>query len=132
MPTIETPRARILLADDYEPWRVRIRHTLCSRPEWQIVGEAENGVAAVQKTAELRPDVVLLDVAMPILNGIEAAKLIRQSWPTCNIVFLSQNEETDVQAAALAVGAKAYVLKSRAVSELLPAIATALGDGHLR
>lgn len=68
---------RILIVDDLEDWRVRVRSILQAQPDWQVVGEACDGLQALEKTAELRPDVVLLDIGMPILDGIKAAKRIR-------------------------------------------------------
>jgi len=81
---------------------------------------------AVQKAAELRPDIVLLDVDMPVLNGIEAANKIREVTPQSRIVFVTQDGDADLKAAALAAGAEAYVLKANAATELLPVIAAAL------
>lgn len=96
------------------------------RPEFQIVSEASDGLEAVEKAGELRPDVVLLDVGMPDLSGIEAAERIRQVSPESKIVFVSQNASEEVISAALAAGAEGYVLKLNAATELIPAIAAAL------
>ena len=119
-------RARILIADDFEGWRVKIRSILQARPEWQIVCEVSDGLQAAEKTEELSPDVVLLDVGMPVLNGIEAAKRIRQNSPDAKFLFLTQDSDNDTRTAALNVGAEGYVLKSKAAGELVPAIAAAL------
>jgi DNA-binding NarL/FixJ family response regulator len=81
-------QATILIADDFANWRARVRRILSGRPEWQIVGEGCDGVEAVLKAAELRPDIVLLDIGMPALNGIQAAEKIRQTTPGSKIVFL--------------------------------------------
>ena len=105
-------RVRILLADDFAPWRSRLRSFLERTTAWQIVFEARNGVEAVQKTAELHPDVVLLDISMPGLNGIEAARKICELSPDSKIVMLTQNADEDLMAAALKAGALAYVLKA--------------------
>jgi DNA-binding NarL/FixJ family response regulator len=91
-------------------------------PGYQIVGEAGDGVEAVEKAAQLRPDVVLLDIGISILNGIEVAPRIRRTSPNSNIVFVTQENDSDVRTAALATGAKGYLLKSRVVPELIPAI----------
>lgn len=80
---------------------------------------------AVQKAAELRPNIVLLDLEMPNLNGIEAARRILQACPDSRIIFSSQNSDSDIMLTALATGAKAYALKERAAQELMPVI----GDG---
>jgi DNA-binding NarL/FixJ family response regulator len=125
-----TNEIRILVADDFEDWRVRIRQLLSFRPSWRIVAEAPDGLEAVQKAAELRPDVVLLDVQMPGLNGIEAARKIRQDCPGSRIIFLSQSSDKEIIRAALEIGAKAFVQKAMAARELIPAIEAALRDDH--
>lgn len=115
----------ILVADDFAQWRVFTRN-IVRRPEWQVI-EACDGQEAVQKATELHPDIVLLDIGMPILNGIEAAKQIRRSAPSSRIIFVTTNGDADVKAAALATGADAYLSKASAATELLPALAVALG-----
>jgi len=77
---------RIVVADDYAEWRVRVRSMLQAQPEWEVIGEACDGVEVVQRAMELRPDIVLLDIGMPIMNGIEAAKRIRQTSPASRII----------------------------------------------
>ena len=118
---------RILVADDFELWRIRIREILKSRPAWQIVFEATDGVEAVEKTTELQPDVVLLDIQMPRLSGIKAARRMLQVFPDLKIIFLSQNNDKDIIAAALETGAKAYLQKTRA-TELISVIEAAIRD----
>ena len=115
-------RLRILVADDIAQWRAKAHSLLKARPGWQVVGEACNGQQAVQRTAELSPDLVLLDIGMPTLNGIEAAKQIRNASPSTRIIFLTQDNDPDLRKAALDTGADQYVLKASAASELLPAI----------
>jgi len=123
------PKARILLADDFEAWRERVREIImAASPEWQIVCEVGDGLQAVEKTEELSPDVVLLDIGMPVLNGIEAAKRICQKSPDAMLFFVTQHRDNDIQAAAFNVGAKGYVLKSMAASELVPIISAALRE----
>jgi DNA-binding NarL/FixJ family response regulator len=124
-----SPTAHIIVADDYAQWRTQVRSILRARPDWQIVCEVCDGSQAVLKAAELRPHIVLLDIAMPVVNGIEAAKQIRQGSPGCKILFLTQNGDREIEAAALQTGAEGYVLKARAGSDLVPSIAAALRDG---
>jgi DNA-binding NarL/FixJ family response regulator len=116
---------RILVADDFAEWRAKAHFLLKARPHWQVVGEACNGLQAVQRAEELSPDLVLLDIGMPVLNGIEAAKRIRRAFPGTRIIFLTQDHDPDIKRAALDSGADQYVLKTNAASELLPAIEAA-------
>jgi DNA-binding NarL/FixJ family response regulator len=108
--------------DDSDPWRSLVRSILESVPSFRIVGEASDGLEAINKAATLLPDVVVLDIGMPRLNGIEAATKIRQACPNSSIIFLTQESDSDVRKAALATGAVAYVLKSNAGNELRTAI----------
>lgn len=121
---------RILLVDDFLQWRLAVRSILEGVSGFRIIGEASNGLEAIEKTATLRPDIVLLDIGMPILNGIEAARSIRRVSPNSKVIFLTQEQDSDVRAAALAVGGSAYLLKSTAVGELRPAIDAALQRGY--
>ena len=105
---------RILIADDFGDWRLQNRLLLQAQPEWQVIAEASDGSDAVQKAKELKPDVVLLDIGLPKLNGIEAARRIRQLSPNSKIVFLSQNNDLDIVRAALSTGALGYVCKTDA------------------
>jgi DNA-binding NarL/FixJ family response regulator len=120
---------RILLVDDFVQWRLAVRSILEAVPGFRIIGEASNGLEAIEKAATLRPDIVLLDIGMPILNGIEAARRIRRVCPNSKMIFLTQEQDSDVRAAALAVGADAYLLKATAVGDLRPAIDAALQRG---
>ncbi len=113
---------RILITDDYTEWRRQVRLLLQVRPEWQVISEASDGLEAVQKAEDLKPDLILLDIGLPKLNGIEAARRIRQLSPSSNIIFLSQNNNLDVVRAALGTGALGYVCKTDARRELLPAM----------
>jgi DNA-binding NarL/FixJ family response regulator len=113
---------RILVVDDNEGWRRLACLVLRIRPELQVICEASDGVEAVQKAEELRPDLILLDIDLPKLNGIEAARRIRQLSPNSKIVFVSVDDSQDVVQVALGTGALGYVDKARAVSELLPAV----------
>jgi DNA-binding NarL/FixJ family response regulator len=113
---------RILVVDDYKAWRHRVILFLQERPEWQIIGEASDGSDAVQKAEELKPDLILLDIGLPKLNGIEVARRVRLLSPNSKILFLSMDNSPDVVEAALGTGAHGYVYKARAQRDLLPAI----------
>jgi len=112
----------ILVVDDYEPWRRFVSTTLQKQPKLQVIGEALDGLEAVQKAQQLQPDLILLDIGLPTLNGIEAARRIREVSPKSKILFLSENRTWDIAEEALRTGAYAYVTKSSAGSELFPAI----------
>ena len=117
---------RVLIADDFEAWRAKARYLLRVKPEWQIVGEAVDGLETIRKTIEIRPDVVLLDISMPGVSGLQACEKILQAFPETVVIFLSQNTDKEVANAALVTGAKGYVLKVNASRELIPAISRAL------
>jgi DNA-binding NarL/FixJ family response regulator len=112
----------ILLVDDFEPWRRLICLIVKKEPGLKITCEASDGLEAVQKAEELRPDLILLDIGLPHINGIEAARRIRQVSPNSKIVFLTMDNSPDTAQAALSTGAQGFVHKIRAQSELLPAI----------
>jgi DNA-binding NarL/FixJ family response regulator len=116
------PSIRILLVDDFKDWLRQVRLLLQSRPECQVIAEASDGPEAVQKAQDLKPDMILLDVGLPQLNGIEAARQIRQLSPSSKIVFLSQNNNLDTVRVALRTGAQGYVRKTDVKRELLPAM----------
>ena len=114
---------RILIVDDHEVMRGGLRSLLGSLPEWEVCGEAVDGVEAVEKAKELKPDVVVLDINMPILNGLEAVRLIRKEVPQTQVVMLSRYEAAEMRAKALEAGAREYVPKSQNLArELLAAI----------
>ncbi len=113
---------RILITDDYADWRRQVHSLLQARPAWQVIAEASDGSEAVQKAKALKPDLILLDIGLPELNGIEAARRIRQLSPSSKIIFLSQNNDLDIVQAALGTGALGYVRKTDARRELLPAM----------
>ncbi len=108
--------------EDYEPFRRFVCSTLRKTPELQIVCQASDGLEAVHKADELQPDLILLDVGLPTLNGIEAARRIRKVSPKSKILFLSQEFSADVVQEALSLGALGYVHKPHAESELLAAV----------
>ena len=117
---------RILVVDDYEPWRRFERLTLLATDDFQIVGEASDGNVAIEKAEELQPELILLDISLPTLNGIEAARRIRQVSPNSKILFVSENRSVDVAEEALKTGAAGYVVKSDGANDLLPAIKATL------
>ncbi len=120
------PLIRVLVVDDFEDWRRQVHSLLQARPAWQVIAEASDGSEAVQKAEELKPDLIVLDVGLPNLNGIEAARRIQQRSPSSKIVFLSLNKNLEVVLAALSTGALGYVHKTDARRELLPALDAAL------
>jgi len=117
---------RVLVVDDFEPWRHSVRSMLKGHTELRLAGEVADGLEAVQRASKLKPDLVLLDIGLPNLNGIETAKQIRQLVPATKILFLTLINDADVPLMALSSGGHGYVLKSDAGSELLPAIEAVL------
>ena len=117
---------RVLVVDDFENWRRQVHSLLQARPEWQVIAEASDGSEAVQKAEDLKPDLILLDIGLPKLSGIEAARRIRHVSPSSKIVFLSQNSDLEFVRVALSTGALGYVQKIDAGRELLPAVAAVL------
>jgi DNA-binding NarL/FixJ family response regulator len=116
----------VLVVDDYGPWRSFASQTLQEKPELQVVGQASDGLEAIQKAQELRPDLILLDIGLPTVDGIKAARRILQYAPKTKILFLSQERSSDIVQEALRTGARGYVLKSGAATELLPAVEAVL------
>jgi DNA-binding NarL/FixJ family response regulator len=117
-----TSCVRVLVVDDHEPFRQSVCSTLRTRPKWHVIGEASDGLEAVQKAQELRPDVIVLDIGLPSLNGLDAARRIRTLAPESTILFLSQESSAEVAQAALSLGALGYVVKAHAGSELFAAL----------
>jgi len=124
-PPASSARTTVLIADDLAEWRARIRELLCGSEEWQIIGEASDGQEAVDRATELQPDIILLDVGMPCLNGIEAAKIIRQTSPNSRILFVTQDGDEDLKNAALRLGAAGYIMKADAAHELVASMSAA-------
>jgi DNA-binding NarL/FixJ family response regulator len=113
---------RVLVAEDYLPFRRFLASTIQNRSELQIICEVEDGPEAVQKAEALQPELVLLDIGLPRLNGIEAARQIRKLSPNSKILFVSQESSADIVQAALDTGAGGYVVKTDAGRELVAAL----------
>ena len=114
-------KVKIVVIDDYEPWRRFVASTLEERPELQIVGEAADGLEAVKRVQQFRPELILLDIGLPKLNGIDAARRIRERAPNTRILFCSQNRSRDIAGEAMQTG-DAYVVKAGGAGELLAAV----------
>ena len=123
---------RILLVDDHSVFRRSIKFNLESKAELSVVGEASSGIEGVEKAQELVPDVVVLDLSMPGMNGLEAARLIRDSVPQTAILILSQYDIPQMMEEAKMVGAKGYLVKSNASRDLINAIETVASGGAFR
>jgi DNA-binding NarL/FixJ family response regulator len=119
---LEASTVRVLVVDDYEPFRRFVCSTLDQRPDLQVIGEASDGLEAVRTAEELKPDLIVLDIGLPSLNGIEVARRIRKLCPECKILFMSQESSVDVAQAAFSLGAMGYVVKAHAGSELFAAM----------
>src|SRR5262249_48651220 len=121
---------RVLVVDDFEPWRRHVRSAFDQHARFLIVGEAIDGLDAIREARALRPDLILLDVSMPSMNGLEAARHILGSDPGARILFVSEHRMHDVVSAALDAGACGFVIKSDAARDLLMAMETAADGGH--
>lgn len=113
---------KILLVDDFVSWHQVVKSLLQPNPALQVISEATNGQEAVRKALELQPDVVLLDIGLPVMNGIEVARHLCRVAPNSKILFLTENNDRAVMKAAMSTGACGYVVKSDAVRHLLPAV----------
>ncbi len=123
---METPSLRVLVVDDFLPIRRIVCCELRNIPELQIIAEASDGPEAVQKAKELQPDLVVIDIELPKLNGIEAARQILTLSPHSRILFLSQEASLEIIQEALATGAKGYVVKMHLGRSLLMAVKAVL------
>ena len=120
---------RILIADDHEVIRHGVRTILQARPEWEICGEAANGSDTVRLFKELKPDISIIDITMPGLNGLDAARQITAEDVNSKILIFTMHESVSLSASVRRVGARGYVTKSQATRELIRAIESILGGG---
>jgi DNA-binding NarL/FixJ family response regulator len=123
-------RLRVLIADDHAVIRKRVRSILEQHPRFEIIGEAVDGAKAIEEAQRLEPDVVVMNVNMPVLNGLEAAREISTKLPQSAIVILSVNADKRFIEEAKKVGARAYVAKSKAGEMLIKAIEAAIAGGE--
>lgn len=119
---------RVLLADHFEPWRRLVYWLFQQDQKWQIIGQASDGLEAVQKSQQLQPDLIVLDVAVPKLSASEAARQIQNVAPRTRILFTSEDYSPEVELEALRVGAGGYVVKKDAATDLLPTAKAIIGD----
>jgi DNA-binding NarL/FixJ family response regulator len=119
------PAVRILIADDSAMVRAGLKLMLQYHENWTVCGEAENGQDAVTKAAELKPDVILLDISMPAMDGLSAAEIIRRDAPDSEILIVTHFESLDLARYAAQTGVRAYISKSRIASDLEKAIEAA-------
>lgn len=113
---------RILVVDDHPIVRQGLKTLLEGHSGWEIIGEASDGAEALEKTRELNPDVMVLDVTMPRMNGLEACRLLRRQYPDLEILFVTQHDSPQMMREALEAGARGYVVKSNAARDLLAAV----------
>ena len=120
---------RLLIVDDHAVIRRGIQSILRAWPEWEISGEASNGAEAVQLAASLKPEIVLMDISMPGMNGLEASRAIRKTNPEIKIILLTLHDSLEWVETALHAGARGYLLKSETENELIRALKTVAENG---
>jgi DNA-binding NarL/FixJ family response regulator len=120
---------RILLADDHEILRRGLRDLIETQEGWVVCGEAADGRTATELARELRPDVVVMDIGMPLLNGLDATRAVRKECPTAQVLILSMHESEQIVREVLASGARGYVMKSDASKELIQALGALQSGG---
>jgi DNA-binding NarL/FixJ family response regulator len=119
-------RLRILLADDHSAMQNRVKSLL--EPDFEVVGTVDNGQALVAAAKELKPDVLIVDISMPVLNGIDAVRQIVSSGTKAKIIFLTVHEDPDMVPLCFDAGAKGFVVKSRVASDLIAAVRLAMSN----
>ena len=120
---------RILVADDHEVVRQGIRTILSARPDWEICGEAVNGQEAVNLAEDLRPDAIIMDITMPVMSGLEAARKITKNKTSAPILIFTMHESRSLADSVKETGARGFVFKSRAAHDLIRALEILLKDG---
>jgi DNA-binding NarL/FixJ family response regulator len=120
---------RVLIVDDHAVIRRGVQGILSTYPEWDLCGEADNGQDAVRLAGELRPEVVIMDVSMPGLNGLEATRIMRDVLPETKVLLLTLHASSEFVHSAFRAGARGYVLKSDAENELVRALNVVVGEG---
>lgn len=120
---------RVLIVDDHAVIRRGVQSILHSFPEWELCGEADNGQDALKLAHSLSPEIIIMDVSMPGVNGLEATRLIREALPQIKVLLLTLHSSAELVRSAFRAGARGYVLKSDAELELVRALNTIRGDG---
>lgn len=120
---------RVLIVDDHAVIRRGVQGILHEFPEWELCGEADNGREAIRLAETLRPEVIIMDVSMPVLNGLEATRVIQGILPGTKIVLLTLHSSMELVRSAFLAGARGYVLKSDAERELVRALNVVVGEG---
>ena len=119
---------RILIVDDSAAVRCGVKDLISSRADWKVCGEARNGDEGIQKTRELRPDVILLDISMPGMNGLDVARVLRQELEKAKILIMSQNDAMQLMPSVLKAGGDGCIDKSHLAAELTTVIEKISGD----
>ena len=125
-PEVKRAVIRVLVVEDFEPFQEFVCSTLEKKPQLQVICKAQDGSEAVEQARKLQPDLIVIDVGLPKVHGIEAIRQIREHVPKSIVLFVSQNSDADVVQRAFEVGGKGYVLKAQAGSDLLPAVEAVL------
>jgi DNA-binding NarL/FixJ family response regulator len=120
---------RVLIVDDHVVIRRGVQGILSTYPEWDLCGEADNGQDAIRLAGELAPEVVIMDVSMPGMNGLEATRIIHDVLPETKVLLLTLHSSSEFVRSAFRAGARGYVLKSDAENELVRALTVVIGEG---